>query len=41
MSVHSGVKKRLGRVAKSSAFYLVGFAKEFVIMQCGSLECHS
>ena len=33
MSVHSEVQERLGRVAKFSAFYLVGIMKEFVILQ--------
>ena len=33
MSIHSGVQERLGRVAKFSAFYLVGFMKEFFILQ--------
>ena len=47
MSIYSGVQERLGRVAKFSAFYLVGFMKEFVISQWGSwdvgisLEYHS
>ena len=33
MSIHSGVQKRLGRVEKFSAFYLVRIMKEFAILQ--------
>ena len=33
ISIYLGVQGRLDRVAKFSAFYLVGFVKEFVIFQ--------
>ena len=32
-NIHCGVQEILGRAAKFSAFYLVGFMKEFVILQ--------
>ena len=33
LSIHLIVQGRLGRVAKSSAFYLVSFAMEFIISE--------
>ena len=45
MSVHSGVQERLGRVAKISTFYLVGYIKDSCDFKMGSwdlgiiLEC--
>ena len=35
MSIHAGVQQRLGRVENFSAFYLVGFMKEFCYFTMG------
>ena len=38
MSIHTGIQERLGRVAKFSAFYLVGFVKEFYYFAIGIMR---